>query len=461
VLTGESGGVLYLTANGGTSQDGTGGAGGSAQWSAETMKLAQLIAQVNGGASQNDDGGSGGAAGMEVQFATDVYLSVAASGGNGGDQGGRGGDYYFHTEDNSTAATTWTRVTIDADVNGGNGGNTGVGAPAGGTAGSGFIGNYRDTGSNVGTITGTDVNVYMNGRGGNGSFGSNGGQLDVVHVGGGTLNIALRDSNFSGGHANGNAGSVFIGGRGGEVEMTLDQNSILNLHFVNFVGHGGNSFSNDDAGRAAFLTASMDDDADGAGGTLNLTGNMTGTGGSAPGNGAAGRGMQITTYDTGSGSSGSHVSLDLQFNSTGGDSVGDEAGNGGLLYIGSSGDLTLAGTFNMTGGAGATDGAGGGADVYILGDLTIGAAITSRGGGTTGDGGTMTLGGDTAATVAVTAAASVRTLGAAPAGSAGSIFLNPTGTGPGNPNLDVETGAVVQAIDGDGTDVSATNVTED
>lgn len=70
------------------------------------------------------------------------------------------------------------------------------------------------------------------------------------------------------------------------------------------------------------------------------------------------------------------------------------------------------------------------------------------------------LGNDSAATLTLTSSARIRANGGAPAGAAGSIALDPTGTGgTSNTNLVEQAGRVLETFNGAGTNTS--NVTRD
>jgi hypothetical protein len=96
------------------------------------------------------------------------------------------------------------------------------------------------------------------------------------------------------------------------------------------------------------------------------------------------------------------------------------------------------------------------------GAITVSGTIEGfSGAGATGaPGPVFNFGNDSAATLTLTSSARIRANGGAPAGAAGSIALDPTGTGgTSNTNLVEQSGRVLETFNGAGTNTS--NVTRD
>ena len=404
-LSGTITGTAYVTANGGSSTGGSGARAGNATVSAGTATDFLLHVELMGGTGQVF-GGVGRTGHLEVNNATNCTVAGDTSGGAGVSGGGNAGGFLIgSTFAGVTSSMTGCR--IDGVSRGG--ASTGGTGGAGGTA---LLGNYYLFGSPV-AFTATSCSVQLEAPGGDGSVGGVGGGIVAGHHQG-TMEFTLS-GNLNGGAGIGTGAGV-NGGAGGSVRFATTSGTAT-VGIVNVTADGGDGASTSGTGGAA--------------GFLDFSGSAAG--------------ITITALN---------VSLD------GGGGAGTGVGGvGGSADVNASGPVSFSGAFTSNGGAGATDGNGGDFVVVTPGSVTVDGTISTVGGGTAGSGGSIDIGNNQAATITVTGTSVLGANAAAPSGTEGSITLDAVGVGSSNPNLDVQAGAVLETLDGTGTNV--TNVTLD
>lgn len=475
--------VIEIQAIGGSTTTGTtGGAGGGCGIAVQPRFLyGTLQAEISGDCSGGQGalaGGAGGtlAIGADLLATVDASLDITLHGGaatNG--SGGAGGSL----EVLPLMATFVEKVSLSGSVQA-------RGGPGGGATGEGGLGGsalLQCGGSGHLVLNG--LNLDLRGGDSPNADGGPGGTIQgdfeaPVWVTGGSFDTS------------GGAGAD-SGGLGGDQNWIADSTP-LDFRGATFRARGGNGDNSGHDGGIIAISTCVGDDI-GAPLWFDATGDVTGGASSAGSGGQGGeliltgrnlvtgfahaarlqvRGAISADGGTGATAGGDGGNIELRCDGIGIDvnatlrtdgGAGAAGGNGGTLLVdGDDGSalgyaaVTLRGLAASRGGAGGGSGGsitigGAGADVTLHGTLDAGGAATG------GDGGGISIGQNTSATVTLSATAVVRANGAATAGLAGTVALNPAGTGPANANLVEQAGSVVQTLDGSGT--AQPNITRD
>ena len=380
----------------------TGGEGGDVGVSVDGSVTVALYGSSNGGESFAAAGGDGGEF-LAVGNSVDVWVQGDANGGiSTGNTGGDGGTLTIDSESGGAVGSSWLQGTFTA--------SGGASDDTGGDGGTAFVASGS---AGTGTIWNATLYLY-------------GGEGDLTGGTGGTLfsfGVASVDVVGITVFADGGDSATGDGGEGGDLLFFSEEGDINISGSLRALGGDGVT----SAGQGGEFIVISDDDAAGDAGDVVVSGVVTINGGNA---------------STGTGGLGGIALLD-----------GTSGGNGGAVL--------LSGTIRADGGDG-PGGAGTGGDVDL--DTTgISLAVTGRifaRGGADADGGDVAIGFDQAQMVTLGATCIINADGDG-TGVAGFIDLDPTGAGPNNPNLIESVSASLSTRDGDGTDLSATNITRD
>ncbi len=437
-----------------------GGNGGSAYLLATGVGFfedVEVEADVRGGGSANQ-GGQGGGAGVNATAdlaVTELLLQVDARGGNGA-QGGLGGTAELATTSGAVAAKVIAQVDggmgstgqggaggvvnvtvadgaakldVDTTANGGRstggmggpGGTITIGSAAvgstqvwgaaqadGGNSGSGYGGAGGVVAITGGVLGLESLALRADARGGEGSNGGTGGAISWIS--GGWLLVHGGTSSAIGGAgdaAGGNGGAIMLTTTG--AGLTLDALLIARGGTGELGGSGGS------------VTLNSDSDSTGNAGNIVHAATINVEGGH---NGGQGGVVEILGYANEVGGTGGSIVIDGSTLARGG-----RGGTGGQVVIGTNGAfINIAGHVNATGGA---DGGSGGS-IDVLDAQMLQVEVTAR-----------------------------LIANGLYNGLAGTITLDPQGTGPANPNLQIAPGARLQTYDGSGVDRSSTNIVLD
>ncbi|MCA8910137.1 MAG: hypothetical protein KDB82_00410 [Planctomycetes bacterium] len=369
------------------------------------VRISDFFLDVSGGDSQLNNGSAGGT--INVQARTVCYVtggSFTASGGNGSTVSGTGvggaGNLVSIRTDDADLLVDTTLVANGGDGAGG-GGSGGTVQVNTNLSGSG-AGSYMSVAGSASALGGAATGTGPGGGGGNVNLVS-----DSITS---TIYTSVFDISATL-DASGGAGSSAVGGNAGSVVVAPGGPGCTISGDVAAIGGSGN--------------------AGGDGGTVKLYGGDNGP-------------MTISSI----------------VSANGGTGTSGAGGAGGSITVrgGQDGQMTVSGTVMNHGGAGSTAGGDAGSltvEASSGATITISGTLSNNGGTgiTGGNGNQIDVGSNTEANVTLTGTAIVRSNGGAANGSGGDISLDPTGTGgAANPNLDEQTGSVVESVpDGTGS----------
>ncbi|MBP9891976.1 MAG: hypothetical protein KBG84_08710 [Planctomycetes bacterium] len=462
-----------------------------------TLRFTRFDITARGGNSDTANGGNGAFFGWNGGHDVDLTGTLQLSGGqgsvvSGNGIGGNGG--------NLTVSISPARLTLNLNLtnSGGNGRGNGNGGAGGGLNFSSGEARLRGTfesggGSVLGTGTGDGGNAgdfflsvqffvsfagTHNAVGGSalgGDAGGNGGDL-IIQCGLGAI-TSTATANRSGGAANTGAG-----GSSGQVVLDCAQGALTVSGLITSLGGDSSSGAGGlcpgllvpgctSVNWTATFNGGGGDSATGAGGPAGTINFNVGTGGGTLGGTLQVVGGNAGTSAVGGFTSGFALSVaggtltnSGQLIANGGTSASGMGGNSSGFFLSGAGAKVISGSVRVHGGASTsgTGGAAGNVNISGAGAITVSGTIEGfSGAGATGAAGPVfNLGNDSAATLTLTSSARIRANGGAPAGAAGSIALDPTGTGgTSNTNLVEQAGRVLETFNGAGTNTS--NVTRD
>ena len=462
--------TVSFTANGGAA-NGTagattnGGLGGSLTLNNDTGSItASVSASMNGGAGADVAGAGGNGGAFNFTMANggagngtlDISVSGSADGGSGAGTGnaGNGGSLTINPNDSTVTNAGTATVSVNLTLRGGHaidgaGGNVGTVVTNCGVGGS---------------FTATVFNINVSGLGsdtGDGNTGSpnpwNASFAGPATFNAGTFTALAGNGSIVSGNGNGGGSQdIFIATTGFAITMNLN----INLGGGNARGAGDCDSTNRD------IDFVLDSDFNGSAGSLTHSGTMSVNAGQAFGSGNGGAGGEININDFGATTGGS-VTLNGTYTMNGGNSTSGQGGLSQGLDIVVTGNVTINGSVTMNGGTGNIGGLGGTMRVFTDANIDMNSAVNSIGGNgvsTGGNGGLISLGNDVATQLTIAASAALRANGGTGTtiGTAGTITLDPAGTGgAANANLVESASATIQTNDGAGVDQSGTNVTRD
>lgn len=424
-------GTLQLSGGQGSvvSGNGTGGAGGDLTVSVNPARINLNLNLTHSGGSGrgNGNGGAGGDmnfSGGEVRLRGTFESNGGSVLGTGTGDGGNGGDLNLNGQFFLSFAGTHNAI-----------GGSALGGDAGGSGGDMILM------CSSGAITSTATANRSGGAANTGAGGSSGQViLDCTQ---GSLTVSGQITSLGGDSSSGTGGlcpGLLVPGCA-SVNWT-----------ATFNGGGGDSASGS-GGVAGTINFNVGTGGGTLGGILQVIGGNAGT--SAGGGFTSGFGMSVA---------GGTLTISGQLIANGGTSASGSGGNSTGFFLSGAGAKVFSGLVRVHGGASTsgTGGTAGNVNVSGAGAITVSGTIEGfSGAGATGAAGPVfNLGNDSAATLTLTSSARIRANGGAPAGAAGSIALDPIGTGgTSNTNLVEQSGRVLETFNGAGTNTS--NVTRD
>lgn len=454
-----------ITARGGNSDTANGGNGAFLNWNGPQDVDVSGTVQISGGQgsviSGNGVGGNGGGVAFSVspgRLTLNLTLSSTGGSGRGNGNGGAGGALNFN------AGEVRLRGTFD----------TAGGSVLGtGTGDAGSAGDVDVNGQFFVSVAGT--HSAIGGAALGGDAGGAGGDF-LIQSGSGAI-TSTATANRSGGAANTGAGGVaglvrfdcpqgaltvsgVITSLGGDSSSgtggfcpALNVPGCASVSWTATFNGGGGDSASGAGGQTSGIVFSIGLGGGTLGGSLQVIGGNAGT--SAAGGMSSGFGISVA---------GGTLTINGQLIANGGTSASGTGGMSTGFFMSGAGAKVFSGLIRLHGGASTsgTGGTAGNVNVSGAGAITIsGTFEATSGSGTTGAAGpSFDFGNDGAATLTLTSSARIRANGGGPAGAAGSIRLDPTGTGgTSNTNLVEQAGRVLETFNGAGTNTS--NVTRD
>ncbi|MDC1142964.1 hypothetical protein OAU50_07730 [Planctomycetota bacterium] len=359
-----SGAFVYNKSKGNvTGAGGAAGLFGSCRIDADVLMNFTLTATANGGTSAGTSGTSNGSAGGDLRVFADTIsnatLDYTANGGNATEAGGTGGLVEIW-EHNTAGTFTVTDLTVNVELNGGAGGQTGL--------------------------------TFGGGNGGNVTLGRpSAGSASVTAA----VNSATFNINANGGVTSSTSDTVG-GGDGGDINVGHFQGVMTTTINANI--NGGSSMTGGNAGYGGDTSFIMED------GTLNVTANINANGG----NGERGRNGGNFSVEPNDGGAGGGASVDANISLRGGKSTGTAltGGEGGDVFVacGLGGSFTSSNfTSDQRGGDSETGQAGDGGEftsgafdgpaTFSAGSINLdsGVSATSSGSAIGGEAGSVNL----------------------------------------------------------------------
>jgi hypothetical protein len=427
--------TVDFTANGGNGN--TGGRGGdlSANSSYGSMSLtADLIAQLNGGTGINGNGGRGGTLDAQSGDVSATLNATLNGGATENGTGGQGGEVELMSAfgQGVFSGTVSARGGHSENDTGGEGGGIEIGAPL------------------TGVVEIVNLDLDVRGGDSDNDDGGDGGEINVAAY----APILLVSGVWN---ASGGTSDATQGGSGGLIVVATPQID-LDVH-VDLIADGGAGISTATAGggggQGGTVRVNCARFGSSSGARLRLFALASVNGGSASGTGGVGGNGGVLDIYSAEPSGGGNGSLEIEssavLTANGGDSAAT-AGDGGDIFLNSSGTQTVvSGTVHANGGSGVTGGVGG--VIWITGfnltDLFVNNEVHANGGtGSTtgGNGGQVRIGsasGFDEASANIGPLARVRANGGDANGDGGLVDIDVEGTS--GANVMVDPAAIIEA----------------